>query len=67
MTFRKNRILTCLCLTSHEQLRSYGDRDITYSPIKPGIEPATPGGLSTTLPQLLMLNVILIYHLGTIS
>ena len=40
-------LLLCLCLTSHQQLRSYGDGATSKSLIdrlvKPGIEPATPG------------------------
>ena len=40
-------MLLCLCLTSHQHLRSYGDRPwLKVSSdrlVKPGIEPATPG------------------------
>ena len=39
--------LVCLCLTSYQQLRSYGDRPwLKVSSdrlVKPGIEPAIPG------------------------
>ena len=48
----------CLCLKSHQQLRSYGDRDCWESNLRPLVYKAS--GLSTTPRQLkvLVLNIV---------
>ena len=46
-TITHAKLLLCLCLTSHHQLRSYGDeRRLKVSSdrlVKPTVEPASPG------------------------